>query len=159
MGGHMMKLLFKQRLFSWFDSYDIFDENGKTVFTVEGKLNWGHCLHILDATGVHIGTVNQKISALMPRFELSAYGEDLGCIRQEFTLFTPRFVFDCSDWTVEGSWTNWDYSIVSPRQGTVAVICKALFQMTDTYAIEVPDPSNALCVLMSVLAIDASKCH
>jgi len=25
-----MKLLFKQRLFSWFDSYDIYDEAGNT---------------------------------------------------------------------------------------------------------------------------------
>ena len=28
-----MKLLFKQRFFSWFDSYDIYDENGNTVLT------------------------------------------------------------------------------------------------------------------------------
>ena len=32
-----MKLLFKQRFFSWFDSYDIYDEGGRGVFTVEGK--------------------------------------------------------------------------------------------------------------------------
>ena len=38
-----MRLLFKQRFFSWFDSYDIYDEDGNTVFTVEGKLAWGHC--------------------------------------------------------------------------------------------------------------------
>ena len=29
-----MKLLFKQRFFSWFDSYDIYDETGATLFTV-----------------------------------------------------------------------------------------------------------------------------
>ena len=52
-----MKLLFKQRFFSWFDSYDIYNEAGETVYTVEGKLSWGHCLHILDAAGNHIGTV------------------------------------------------------------------------------------------------------
>ena len=153
-----MKMLFKQRLFSWFDSYDIYDENGETLFTVEGKLNWGHCLHILNAGGEHIGSVQQKMTALMPRFELYAYGEHLGCIKQELTLLTPRFTFDCSDWEVEGDWTQWDYSIVSPRLGLVAVVGKVLFQMTDTYAIDVPDPGNALCVLMAVLAIDAGKC-
>ena len=26
-----MRLLFQQRLFSWFDSYDIYDEEGRTV--------------------------------------------------------------------------------------------------------------------------------
>ena len=34
-----MKMLFKQRFFSWFDSYDIYDETGDTLFTVEGKLS------------------------------------------------------------------------------------------------------------------------
>ena len=34
-----MKLLFKQRFFSWFDSYDIFDTAGQTVYTV-------HHIHI-----------------------------------------------------------------------------------------------------------------
>ena len=52
-----MKLLFKQRFFSWLDSYDIFDENGNTVYTVEGKLSWGHCLHIHDASGTHVATL------------------------------------------------------------------------------------------------------
>ncbi len=30
-----MKLLFKQRMFSWFDSYDIYDENENTVYVVK----------------------------------------------------------------------------------------------------------------------------
>ena len=67
-----MKLLFKQRFFSWFDSYDIYDEAGNTVYTVEGKLAWGHCLHILDADGNHIGTVQQK----MLTFLLPLYAEE-----------------------------------------------------------------------------------
>lgn len=153
-----MKLLFQQRLFSWFDSYDVYGEDGETIFTVEGKLDWGHCLHILNAAGEHIGTVKQKLASFMPCFELYAYGEYLGCIKQEATLFSPRYTFDCSDWEIEGNFAAWDYSIVSPRLGLVAVMGKVLFQMTDTYAISVSDPGNALCVLMAVLAIDASKC-
>lgn len=61
-----MRLLFKQRFFSWFDSYDIYDEDGNTVFTVEGKLAWGHCLHILNAAGEHIGTVQQRVLTFYP---------------------------------------------------------------------------------------------
>ena len=51
-----MKLYFKQRMFSWFDSYDIYhmDDSGAVAFTVEGKLAWGHCLHILDPMGQHM---------------------------------------------------------------------------------------------------------
>ena len=36
-----MKLLFKQRAFAWFDSYDIYDENENTVYIVKGQLSWG----------------------------------------------------------------------------------------------------------------------
>lgn len=46
-----MKLLFKQRAFTWFDSYDIYDENENTVYVVKGQLSWGHCLKIFDASG------------------------------------------------------------------------------------------------------------
>ena len=37
-----MQMLFKQRAFSWFDSYDIYDADGNTLFTVEGQPSWGH---------------------------------------------------------------------------------------------------------------------
>ena len=152
-----MKLLFKQRLFSWFGRYDIYGENGETLFTVEGKPSWGHRLHVLDQAGEHIGTVKQKLASFMPRFELYAYGEYLGCIKQETALLTPRFTFDCSDWEIEGNWTCWDYTIVSPSQGVIAAMCKARFQMADVYAIEVPNPSDTLCVLLAALAVHAGK--
>ena len=84
-----MKLLFKQRFFSWFDSYDIYDEAGNTVFAVEGKLAWGHCLHILNAAGEHIGTVQQRVLTFLPKFELYIGEEYYGCICKEFT-FLPR---------------------------------------------------------------------
>lgn len=153
-----MKLLFKQRLFSWFDSYDIYDEGGNTVFTVEGQLSWGHCLHILDARGEHIATVQERVLTLLPKFELYAYGEYLGCLKKELTFLKPQFTIDCSDWTVDGSFMGWDYTISSASRGHVATVGKELFHWTDTYVIDVADPSNALCALMIVLAIDAEKC-
>lgn len=153
-----MKLLFKQRLFSWFDSYDIYDEEGNTIFTVEGQPSWGHRLHILDPYGNHIGTVQQKVFTFLPKFELTAYNEYWGCLQKEFSLLRPRFTFDIADWEVAGSFTEWDYTIQSPSQGEIAVISKELLKLTDTYVIDVHDPSNALASLMVVLSIDAEKC-
>lgn len=154
-----MRLLFKQRLFSWFDSYDVYDEMGNTIFTVEGQLSLGrHCLYILDADGKHIGTVQQKMIAFLPKFELYAYGEYLGCLKQEMTLFTPQFTIDCSDWVAEGNIMWCDYTITSPSQGLVATITTELFHLTDTYVLDIPDPDNVLCTLMVALAIDAAKC-
>lgn len=153
-----MRLLFKQRFFSWFDSYDIYDEDGNTVFTVEGKLAWGHCLHILNAMGDHIGTVQQRVLSFLPKFELYIGKLYYGCISKEFTFFTPRFTLECSDWEVNGSFMEWDYTIDSPSRGCIATITKELFHWTDTYVIDVADPKDALGALMVVLAIDAEKC-
>ncbi len=154
-----MQMLFKQRAFSWFDSYDIYDENGTPLFTVEGQPSWGHCLHVLDREGRHIGTVKQKVMSFMPTFELYAYNDYLGRMIQEFSFLRPRYTFDGSDWEVEGNFMAWDYTIVSRSQGPVAVICKEPLRSTDTYVIDVAEESNALCALLVVLAIDASKCR
>jgi len=153
-----MRLLFKQRFFSWLDSYDIYDEQGNVVFSVEGKLSWGHRLHILDAQGRHIGTLQQKLFTFLPQFELYIEGEYVGCIRKEFTFFRPRFTIDCNDWQVNGAFMEWDYTITSPTAGHIATITKELFNWTDTYVIDVPEKGNALGALLVVLAIDAEKC-
>ncbi|WP_298021746.1 LURP-one-related/scramblase family protein [uncultured Dysosmobacter sp.] len=153
-----MRLLFKQRFFSWFDSYDIYDEAGNTVFTVEGKLSWGHCLHILNACGDHIGTVQERVLTLLPKFELYEGEAYVGCIQKAFTFFTPRFDIDCNGWQVQGSFLEWDYTVTEPCGAVVATITKELFNWTDTYVIDVAEPRDALRVLMLVLAIDAEKC-
>ena len=57
-----MKLIFKQRLFSWFDSYDIYYEDGTTAYTVKGQLSWGHCLKIYDGQGRESGMVKERAS-------------------------------------------------------------------------------------------------
>jgi len=154
-----VKLLFKQRFFSWFDSYDIFDENGETVFTVEGKFGWGHRLHILDAGGNHIGTVKQKVFSFGPGFELYENDTYLGDLRKElFTFFRHRYHIDFNGWQIEGNFMEWDYSINDANGIPVATVSKELFNWTDTYVIDVINPQDALYSLMVVLAIDAEKC-
>ena len=153
-----MKLLFRQRLFSWFDSYDIYDEDENTVFVVKGQLSWGHRLVILDAEGNTLGVLQEVVLALLPRFEITIGGEYVGCIRKEFTLFKPKFTLDFNGWRVEGGWLEWNYQILDPSGRIVASISKELFHWTDTYAIDVSDPGDALSALLVVLAIDAEKC-
>lgn len=153
-----MRLLFKQRFFSWFDSYDIYDETGNTVYTVKGQLSWGHCLKIYDKYGSEIGVVQEKIFTLLPKFEMYMGGQYVGCINKEFSLFTPRFNIDCNGWQVEGNFFEWDYQILNGYGQCVADVSKQLFNWTDTYVIDVRNPQDALCALMLVLAIDAEKC-
>ena len=133
-----MKLVLKQRLFSWFDSYDVCDEYGNAVFSVKGRLAWGHLLEIYD-TMIYIG------------------GEYMGCIKKEFTFFKPKFDIDFCGWRVDGDIFGWDYSVYSGAE-QIMYVSKELLHLTDTYVIDVYDDSNALAGLLIALAIDAEKC-
>lgn len=153
-----MQMLFRQRLFSWFDSYGIYAEDGSTLFTVQGQLSWGHCLKFFDANGYELGTVKERVLTFLPKFELYEGDTYIGCITKEFTLFKPVFHIDCDGWQVEGDFWEWDYQIVDSWGHVAATVSKQLWNWTDTYSIEVADPRNALHALMVVLAIDAEKC-
>lgn len=153
-----MKLLFRQRFFSWLDSYDIYDEAGRTVYTVKGQLAWGHCLKIFDAHGRYLGMVKERVLTFLPKFEIYLGDDYIGCIKKELTFIRSRFSVDCCGWDVQGDFWEWNYDIVGPAGETIAAVYKQLLHMTDTYVIDVERPENALCALMVVLAIDAEKC-
>ena len=153
-----MKLLFKQRLFSWLDSYDIYYEDGSVAYTVKGQLARGHCLKIFDPEGYEIGTVKEKVLTWMPRFEVYLGEQYIGSISKEFTWFKPKYNIDFNGWQIQGEWTEWDYTILGPMGDVLAVISKEIWNWTDTYTIDVMSPDDALYALMFVLAIDAEKC-
>ncbi len=154
-----MKLVFKQKMFSWFDSYDIFDGyDNSVVYTVKGQLSWGHCFKIFDASGFEVATVKQKIFTIFPEFELYYGDKYVGCIRREFSFFKPKYNIDFNGWRIDGNFFEWDYQIINSNGTEIATISKEIFNWTDTYTINVYDPQDALNALILVLAIDAEKC-
>ncbi len=153
-----MKLIFKQKMFSWFDSYDVYNESGTTLYTVKGQLSWGHCLKIFDSSEVEVGTVKQKLFSFLPTFEIYIGDKYLGSIKKEFAFFKPKYNIDFNGWHVEGNLFEWDYNIIDSNGKHVAAVSKELFNWTDTYTIDVLNPEEAVYALMLVIAIDAEKC-
>lgn len=156
-GKKVMKLLFKQRLFSWLDSYDIHNEDGDVVYTVEGQISIGKCLDVIDRAGNHVATIKRKLFTFLPCFDIYIQGEFVGCVKKKFSLFYPSFTVDYRGWSVDGDFLEWDYSITDKDGLKVADISKIIFKLSDTYCIEVSDMFNALDILILVLAIDAEK--
>ncbi len=153
-----MKLLFKQKFFSWFDSYDIFDEAGNTLYTVKGQLAWGHAFRVYDKFGREVGMVKERVLTFLPKFDIYINGECVGEIKKQFTFFRPKFSIEYKGWQVDGSFFEWDYTVLDMMGLPIARVSKELFNFTDTYSIDVVYEDNALAVLMLVLAIDAEKC-
>lgn len=152
-----MRLIFKQRIFSWFDSYDIYDEQGNTVFTVKGQLAWGHCFKVFDAYGREVAVLKEKLLTFLPAFEIYIAGGYVGKIKKEFTFFKPVFDLDFNGWRIEGDIFEWDYSVYDGNS-RIMTVSKQLLNWSDTYVIDVYDDRNALGGLMVALAIDAEKC-
>ena len=153
-----MQLLFRQRAFSWLCSYDIYDEAGNVVYIVKGQLSWGHMFRIYDTNGNEVGAIKEKIFSWLPQFEMYVGDRYAGCIKKEFSLFKPKFYIDLDGWSVNGNLFEWDYTILDSANREIATVSKKLFNWTDTYVIDVQNSSDALHVLMLVLAIDAEKC-
>lgn len=152
------ELLFKQRFFSWFDSYDIYDTTGRVLYEVKGRLSWGHRLEVSNASGQHVGTVQEKVLTLLPQFEFHQYGKYLGRIRKELTFLRPSFRLDYMGWHIQGDIWSWEYQVVDRIGTPIMQASKQIFRLTDTYKITVFDARNTLTCLMIVLAIDAAKC-
>ncbi len=153
-----MKLLIKQRVFSWTDSYDVYDESGNVRFFVKAELiALGHQLHVYDANRNEIGMIKQKLFTFLPAFEMESGGVTRGRIQKRFTLFRPRYEIDCNGWSVEGDFLGWDYDVYS-GDSAIIHISKQLLHFGDTYVIDIDDPADELMGMMLVIAIDAANC-
>lgn len=153
-----MRLLIKQRVFSWTDSYDVYDENGTVKYFVKAEwLSLGHQLHIYDAEGRELGVVREKLLSLLPAFFVEIGGQTRGKIQKKFTFFKPQYEVDYNGWRVEGDFLNWNYDVF---EGCSAVmhITKEPLHWGDTYVIDFASSEDELLGLMLVIAIDAANC-
>ena len=154
-----MKLYIKQRIFSWTDSYDVYDETGEPRYEVKAELfALGHQIHVYDKrTGRELGSIHQKLFTLLPQFEIVIDGRVQGTIRKEFSFLRPRYQVDYRSWDVEGDFLGWDYRVTAGSMEIMS-ISKELFRWSDTYVLRYNNPANEMPGLLLVIAIDAVNC-
>ena len=154
-----MELMIKQRVFSWSDTYDVYDESGEARYYVEAELfAWGHQIHVYDKrTGQEVGSIHQKIFTFTPQFEIVIGGRTVGTIRKKFSFFLPEYEVDFRGWDVQGDFMNWDYSVYQGSREVMS-ISKELFRWGDTYALRYQDIRDEIPGLLLVIAIDAVNC-
>ena len=154
-----MKLLIKQRVFSWTDTYDIYDEDENVRYFVKGDFfSSGHRLRVFDSSQNEIGLIQEKLLHLLPTFEVYVGGQFYGKVSRKITFLRPKYIVDYNGWEVEGNIMGWEYDAYA---GGVPVmhISKEIFHWGDTYVIDIANSADEMMALMLVLAIDAANCQ
>lgn len=107
-----MKLLIKQRVFSWTDTYDVYDEYDEPKYFVKAEMfRLTHQIHIYDRDRNEIGMIKQRFFTLMPTFDIEINGHPFGSIEKKFTFFKPKYNLDYNGWRCEGDFMSWNYSV------------------------------------------------
>lgn len=153
-----MRLLIKQRVFSWTDSYDVYDEEGNKKYFVKAELlSLGHRLHVYDSRDNEIGMIKEKLMTFMPAFEIVIGGVRKGMIQKKLTFLKPKYEVEFNGWRVEGDFLAWNYDVYAGGNSVIH-ITKELLHWGDTYVIDFADSADELMGLMLVVAIDAANC-
>ena len=154
-----MQLRIRQRVFSWTDSYDVYDETGRAKYFVKAEfLTLGHQIHIYEKnTGREVGSIHQRLLTLLPKFDIVIEGREVGCVSKQLSLFTPRYDVDFQGWEASGDFLGWNYT-VSSGQYNVLNIYKELLAWGDTYILDYDNPAYEIPGLLLVIAIDAANC-
>lgn len=152
-----MKLFIKQRAFSWFDNYKIFDEDGNPIYRIRGELSWGHCLRMYDNDEKEVCMVREKADTLLPKFEMYIGGTYIGCISKEPDVAKNVYTIDFNGWRIESDLMENDFQIYNGTGYQIASMTKEVLNPADTYRIKITSPQDELYVLMLMVAIDAEK--
>ena len=86
-----MRLLIKQKVFSWRDKFAIKDENGNDRYYAEGEVfSWAKKLHIFDLSGREVAYIEQKVWSWMPKYYIFRNGSPVTLIQRDGTLKTQQ---------------------------------------------------------------------
>ncbi|WP_019678389.1 LURP-one-related/scramblase family protein [Ruminococcus flavefaciens] len=149
-----MKLYFKQKVLSFTQSTNIFDEFGNIMFTAEKELlSFGRRMHIYDNMNNEVGFVQQRLMHFMPRFSVYINGQYIADVVREFTLFKHNYHIEGLNWKIDGDFFAHDYRITCGGQ-YIASIHKHWMTWGDSFEIDIAYQQDTVMALAVIIAID-----
>lgn len=174
----------KVNFFKFENTYQVFDEQGANIGSINQKLTFGQKLlrllvnkkmlpfrlEIKDGRGVLLASISRGWTFFMSKIALSSGdGKTIGTVNQKFRLFKPNFrIFNHEGKQVAeiaGDWTAWNFVIKDEsgsQIGTIskkwAGVLKEVFTTADKYYVHI-DPAygnmmNKILILSSAITID-----
>ena len=152
---------------------DIYNDQGEKIGKMHRVIvSLRADIELQEPDGRNISKVRKKIISIRPRYDILDMNDNLlGYTEQKLlAIFRPKLLMKSPDgrvlYTAQGNFMRWDFDIKHEKR-KVAEIRKAdrwrdvffrgIFNLKDTYAVHIIDPSvDRLALLSFVIAIDNS---
>lgn len=156
-----MRYLVREKLFRIGEDNDILDENGRPVYSVDGKVLSLHNLLIVnDLSGTELARVHRKIMSLMARYEIDLAGQGTAELHQRFSSpLHPKWTLSMAgqpDLEMTGNFWGHDFTIADDGK-SVATISKKWVSLTSAYGVDIAEGQNDLLLLCAVLALEVEQ--
>lgn len=150
-----MKLVCKERLFSRFRGYRVYDDDGKLVFVVKSRPFLERGLDICDADGQRVACLQRQPMMWPKEYEMTVFdryvGERyLGRITVEETLYYNEYAISCNGWCVNADPETRGYAVIDPKGKAVGFVEWRVCPFR-RYVINVMNEEHALPMLMLAL--------
>jgi uncharacterized protein YxjI len=147
----------RQKFWTFGDRFLIKDESGNDVYQIVGKFfALADSLSFQDMHGRESAHIIQKLISFKRRYQVCRDGKPVADVVKEITLFKDKYTVDIpgpNDYSVQGNF--WDHEYHFLRGGNEAAhVSKKLFNLTDTYGIEVADNEDDVLILATAVVID-----
>ena len=149
-----MKMLFEDRIVSWVDSFDVFDEIGRKLFRVEGQKGREKGQIKIYNCYLHnksVATLRESEDA--PSVEIKHGTRFVSTVRRVFTKLRSFFDLGFLDWHAEGDFDHGSFSIYDANDRAIASVGETLFRHEYVRVID-SLPEFLLHSLTFTLAID-----
>ncbi|MGI6085320.1 MAG: LURP-one-related/scramblase family protein [Acetivibrionales bacterium] len=152
----MTRLYIKQKVFSFGDKYNIFNEEGQPVFSVQGEVfTFGAKIHIYDAAGTEVIFIEQKLFRFLPEYHIYSGDTLSAIIKKEFSFFIPKLNIqsEYGDYTLVGNLFGRDFSILR-NDIVVGELHKAWLSWGDSYELIINNDDDIPLFCALTIAID-----
>ena len=155
-GGKLFQI--HQKLLSIGNDYTIENEQGETVYKVDGKVGWHKKFIFENAEGKTLAMMKKHLVTIRETIEVTgAKGEPLAVVKK--ALITPlREHFTVSvqngpDLDIHGDLIDHEYTI-DDGQNKVATVTKKMLHVRDSYSVQIKAGQDEVIILGIVVCID-----
>jgi uncharacterized protein YxjI len=148
----------RQKMVSVGNDYWIEDEQGETVYKIDGKIGIHKTFIFEDAHGKRLAKIHKALLTVKETMDIAGpKGEKLALVKKD--LFTPlkeHFVVNLEngpDLEIHGNILDHEYTI-DKNGKNVALVSKKLFHVRDSYTISIEPGQDEVILLAVVVCID-----